>query len=71
MHDSLADVDHLRYQLNEIYKSHSSRDLELKDLQTRNMKDMESNHDLVLFMQSSLGQLNEKVAGLDAAIVSI
>lgn len=66
---SVADVAHLRDQINEIYADMERRNSELRDLQTKDMKDMESNHQLALFVQSSLNNLQDRVAGVDGALV--
>ncbi|EED23402.1 nuclear membrane fusion protein Kar5, putative [Talaromyces stipitatus ATCC 10500] len=68
MHISITDIEHLRSRINEIYNELERRNSELKDLQGQDIKDMESNHELTLFMQSSLNNLQERVAGVDGAL---
>lgn len=69
MHISITDVAQLRYQINEIYNDLERRNSEFKDLQRRDMRDTESNHELTLFIQASLNSLQERVAGVDGALV--
>jgi hypothetical protein len=69
MHISITDVAQLRYQINEIYNDLERRNSGFKDLQQRDMRDTESNHELTLFMQASLNSLQERVAGIDGALV--
>lgn len=71
MHISIADVAHLRHQIKEIYDDLERRNSEFKDMQSQDLRDMESNHDLTLFMQTSLGNLQDRVAGVYGALVRI
>jgi hypothetical protein len=66
---SITDISHLRDQINEIYNDVERRNSELRDLQGKDLRDMESNHQLALFVQSSLDSLQERVAGVDGALV--
>lgn len=69
MQHSVTDMVHLRDQINEIYNDFERRSSELRDLQSKDMRDMESNHQLALFVQSSLNNLQDRVAGVDGALV--
>jgi hypothetical protein len=66
---SITDVAQLRYQINDIYDDLERRNSEFKDLQGKDMRDMESSHDLTLVMQASLNNLQERVADVDGALV--
>ncbi|KAI7969967.1 hypothetical protein EIK77_000363 [Talaromyces pinophilus] len=70
MHISIADVAQLRHQIKEIYDDLERRNSEFKDMHGQDVREMESNHELTLFMKASLNNLQERVAGVDGALVS-
>jgi hypothetical protein len=70
MHISIADVAQLRHQIKEIYDDLERRNSEFRDMQGQDIREMESNHELTLFMKASLNNLQERVAGVDGALVS-
>ena len=70
MHVSIADFSELRHQIDEVYDGLERRNSDFKDLQVRGLKDMESSHDMTLYLQASLNGLQERVAGVDGALVS-
>ena len=70
MHVSIADFSELRHQIDEVYDGLERRNSDFKDLQVRDLKDMESSHDMTLYLQASLNGLQERVAGVDRALVS-
>lgn len=69
MHISITDIAQLRRQINEIYNELERRNSEFKDLQGQDMRNMESNHERTLLMQASLNNMQERVAGVDGALV--
>lgn len=69
MHVSITDVAQLRHHINEMYNDLERRNSEFKDMQGQDMRDMESKHDLTLFMQASLNNMQERVAGVHGALV--
>ncbi|GAM34197.1 nuclear membrane fusion protein [Talaromyces pinophilus] len=68
MHISIADVAQLRHQIKEIYDDLERRNSEFKDMHGQDVREMESNHELTLFMKASLNNLQERVAGVDGAL---
>ncbi|OKL55663.1 hypothetical protein UA08_08963 [Talaromyces atroroseus] len=65
---SVTDISHLRDQINEIYTHAERRNIELKDLHDKDTRDIESNQQLALSVQSSLNNLQERIAGVDGAL---
>lgn len=66
---SLTDVSYLRSHIYEIYNDLERRNSDMRDLHGKELKDMETNHELTLYVQSSLTDLHQRVARVDGALV--